>query len=129
MCPAPGNPATGAVSPVARVPARRVGTKSARRLYRLGREAGCPGVAFVPEAFGQDSVEFGAPAFDPAPSGGQWQEFEIQTRDDHIVAGCGALGDDPAVGIDDHGVAGAYFVVVAADPIAEDDEDAVVMGP
>ena len=44
------------------------------------------------------------------------------------VVGDRGFGEGAAEGVDDHGVAGADFVAVDADPVGEEVEDAVVVG-
>jgi len=75
-------------------------------------------VAFVAESPGEDVVEFRAAAGEPASSGGQGDQPEVQVGVDYLVGGCPGLGEDPTVGVDHHGIAGAYLVVVASDPVA-----------
>ena len=68
-------------------------------------------------------------AADPAAACGERQEIEVEIGDHEHVLRLPGLRDDPAIAIDDHGVAGADFSVILADAVAEQQEIAVVMGP
>src|SRR5690606_28082212 len=72
-------------------------------------------------------VEFGAPGLDPDAPGGVLQEGSVEVRHDHRVSRLGRFDEDAAIRVEDHRVAGADLVVVDADPVAEDQEQAVVM--
>ena len=55
-------------------------------------------------------------------------EGGVEIGDDHLIGGAARLGENPAVGIEDHGIAGANLVIIDTDAIAEEEEEPIVVG-
>ena len=65
---------------------------------------------------------------DPAAAGALGDQGQIEIGDHHAIGWFVDLCDRAAVGVEDHGVAGANFVVVDAYAVGEKDEQSVVVG-
>src|SRR5688572_28793163 len=87
------------------------------------------GVHLAASGDDQRAVEVGPAGFDPADAGAAVAEGSVEIGHDHVVADSLGFADDAAVTVDDHGVAGADFVVILADAIGKNEEHAVVVGP
>src|ERR1044071_2607229 len=73
-------------------------------------------------------IKFRPPGATPKAAGGIRKKPGIEVGHDHRVIRFPGFGEDASVGIEDHGVAGSDFIIIDADTIAEDEEDAVVVG-
>src|ERR1043166_1855030 len=63
----------------------------------------------------------------PSATGTVRQQRSVELGNDHVIAGLPRLGEQAAEGSENHRVAGADFVVIHPDAIAENEEEAVVV--
>ncbi|MOA70030.1 hypothetical protein D3C78_1986020 [compost metagenome] len=64
---------------------------------------------------------------DPAASGTERDQRQIKFRRDHLIFRRPGFRQNTAIGVEDHRIAGANFVVIAAHTIAEQNKKAIVM--
>src|SRR5690606_35478709 len=92
-------------------------------------ESYAAGVALLGRWGGERRIQLGAAGLDPAAARAAGNERAIEIGDDEIVLDAAAFGEQAAVAIEDRGVAGADFIVVAPHAVGEHEEHAVVVGP
>src|SRR6188474_2302776 len=86
-----------------------------------------PGIALQAGRHRERRVELGPARAHPSATGTGRQQRSVEIRNDHVIAGLPRLGKNAAVGIENHRVAGADFVVIHPDAVAENEEESVVV--
>src|SRR5690606_13319334 len=72
--------------------------------------------------------QFRATATHPTPSGAAIEECHVEVGNYQGVFRTRCLGQDSPIAVEDHGIAGAYLVVVLAYAVGEKQEQPVVVG-
>src|SRR5687768_17104840 len=92
-------------------------------------EADGTGVPLIPCRDRQGLIQLWSSSLDPSPPGTLFEERRVEVRDHHIIAGSARFSQDATVGIQDHGVASPYLIIINANPVAENQKHPIVMRP
>ena len=86
-----------------------------------------PRGALLSGALCEWTVKFRPPGANPKTAGRVLQQARVQVCHHHRIGGGGRLGEDPAIRVENHRVAGADFIVVDPDAVAENEKQTVVV--
>ncbi len=100
-----------------------------RRIRLVMIEPYGPRVLLLPGSLSQRMVQLRPAGPHPTDARAARAERWIKVRDHHVVGSLPGLGQNAAVGIQNHGISGADLIVVRPDTVAENVEQAVVVGP